>query len=79
MSRNRQALILGSGPTGNLEGVIILEMRGTAAGLRAAVARTRADMERRGLAVMVEFNEQFRPVTCDNQAGGPLRATGPLH
>lgn len=58
MNRNRQALILGRNRNGALDGVVVLQMSGTAARLQAAVTRTRADMERRGLRVAVQLDGQ---------------------
>ena len=56
MSHDRQALILGRDQDGALEGIVVLEMLGSAKRMRAAIARTCADLERRGLAVSVELD-----------------------
>lgn len=55
MTKDREALILGRDRAGTLDGVVVLQVRGTSARLRALVAKTRADMEKRGLTVAVSF------------------------
>jgi hypothetical protein len=77
MTTSHQALILGSDPAGKLESIVVMEMIGKAARLQAAIARTRADMERRWLKVTVRLDG--RPSCAGGKKRRPHRPSGRLH
>ena len=78
MTRSHHALILGSDPAGELAGIVVMEIPGTAAQLQAAVARTRADMERRGLKVTIQVDGRLARA-ADKKQRPPNSTSRRLH